>query len=434
MVPRGVANAVLLRLARLGMAATELARAVSALGDGAQVGDAARLAGLAGADLESAMAALVSGGIVDAGGAVRFTHPILRTAIYGELSPAERESLHRSAAAILREREAPAGQIAAQVMYTEPAADPWAVALLRDAARRALALGDAAGAAALLDRALAEPPADAEHDALMLELGQAHARAGAQEAIAPLSEIVDRAEDAAAIAAAAIGLSGMLFYAGRPAEGAAILRRAQERLPANEPRRHQLEVALLGASFTSASARREADATIAALRDPGGPARDVLQATTLAALAMEEVTHLGSADTAIDRAERALARLPREPYRGENWANLALAALGVADRPDTARLVADQILAQARERGAALTVATISGVRAGLAIRRGDLVGAQADAQAAIELAPDLLGAAFPLVLAVSAAVVAGLDRDETPMPCAGSSTAPVCATTMSSR
>ncbi len=39
-------------------------------------------------------------------------------------------------------------------------------------------------------------------------------------------------EDATAIAAAAIELSGMLFFAGRAAEGAAILRRAQERLPA----------------------------------------------------------------------------------------------------------------------------------------------------------------------------------------------------------
>ena len=47
-------------------------------------------------------------------------------------------------------------------------------------------------------------------------------------------------------------------------------------------------------------------------------------------------------------------------------------------------------------------------------MRRGDLAAAQADAQAAIELAPDLLGARF-LVLAVSAAVLAGLERDETP-------------------
>ena len=192
MVPRGVANAVLLRLARLAPAAAALARALSALGDGAQMGDAARLAGLGGADLEAAMGALVSAGVVESGGTVGFTHPILRAAIHGDLSPAERERLHHAAAAILRERGAPARQVAAQVMHTEPAGDPGAVALLRDAARDALALGDAAGAAALLSRALDEPPAESDRAAVLLELGQAHARAGAPEAIAPLSEIVEQ--------------------------------------------------------------------------------------------------------------------------------------------------------------------------------------------------------------------------------------------------
>jgi predicted ATPase len=56
-LPRGVANAVLLRLTRLPDAAAALARALSALGDGAQVGDAGRLAELAGADLETAISA-----------------------------------------------------------------------------------------------------------------------------------------------------------------------------------------------------------------------------------------------------------------------------------------------------------------------------------------------------------------------------------------
>jgi DNA-binding CsgD family transcriptional regulator len=414
-VPRGVANAVLLRLARLAPAAAVLARALSALGDGSHVGDAARLAGLDGAQLEEAMAALVSAGVVESGSPVRFTHPILRSAIYGELSPAERERLHHAAATILSERGAPPGQIAAQVMHTEPVADPEAVALLRDAARDALALGDAAGAAALLSRALEEPPVEDERTAVVLELGQAYARAGASEAIAPLSETVERAEDAAAIAAAAIELSGMLFFAGRAAEGAAMLRRAQERLAPGEPARTTLEVALLGLSSTSASARREAGATLAALRDPGGPARDALQATTLATLAMDEVLYLRSASTTIDLAERAIAvGLPLEPQRGENWANLALAALAVADGLDAALQGADEVLTHARARGAALTVVTMSALRALIALRRGDLAAAQADAQAAIELVPDTLGARF-LVLAVSAAVLAGLDRDETP-------------------
>ena len=414
-VPRGVANTVLLRLARLAPAAAALARALSVLGDRAQVGDAARLAELGAADLEAAMGALVSAGIVESGGTVGFTHPILRTAIHADLSPAERERLHHAAAATLRERGAPARQVAAQVMHTEPAGDRRAVALLRDAARDALALGDAAGAAALLSRAREEPPADGDRAAVVLELGQAHARAGAPEAIAPLSEIVEHGEEAAAIAAAAIELSGMLFFAGRAAEGAATLRRAQERLPARGSVREQLEIALLGLSYTSASARPQADATIAALRDPGGPARNVLQATTLATLAMEEIMHLGSASTAIDLAERAIAAgLPVEPHHGENWAILALVALTVADGLDPAERGADEILAQARARGAALTVVAISGIRARIRVRRGDLAAAQADAQAAIELAPDLLGTE-PLVLAVSSAVLAGLERDETP-------------------
>jgi ATP/maltotriose-dependent transcriptional regulator MalT len=141
----------------------------------------------------------------------------------------------------------------------------------------------------------------------------------------------------------------------------------------------------------------------------------VLEATTLATLAMEEVLNLGSASTAIDLAERAIAAgLPVEPHRGENWANLALAALAAAGDFDAALRAADEILARARARGAALTVVAISALRARIGLRRGDLAAAQADAQAAIELAPDLLGAEF-LVLAVSAAVLAGLERDETP-------------------
>jgi DNA-binding CsgD family transcriptional regulator len=415
LVPRGVANAVLLRLSRLPPEAAALARSLSTLGDGGQIGDAGLLARLTRSELEAAMAALASAGVVVSGPNVRFVHPILRTAIYGDLSPAERERLHHGAATILCDREATPGQVAAHVMHTEPAADPEAVSLLREAARGALALGDGAGAAALLARALDEPPSDVERTDLLLELGQALARTGAPEAIAPLSEIVERGQDADTIAAAAIELSGMLFFAGRPSEGAAVLRRAQERLPAAEPARVQLEVALLGLSSTSASARREAEGAIAALRDPGGPARNALQATTLATLAMNEVLYLGSASTATDLAERSLAAgLPLEPQRGENWILLAVAALAAADQLDTALRSTDEILTQARARGAGLTVVTMSALRALITLRAGDLPATQADAQGAIELARDLLGARF-LVLAVSAAVLAGLDRDETP-------------------
>ena len=414
-VPRGVANTVLLRLARLDPSAGVLARTLSVLGDGAQIGDAARLAGLAGADLEAAMAALISAGVMESGGTVRFAHPILRAAIYGDLSPAERERLHCAASKILEERGASPGQVAAHVMHTEPGADLGAVALLRDAAREALALGDAAGAAALLARALDEPPASEDRVAVVLELGLARARAGAPDAIAPLTEVVVSGEQQEAIVAAAIELSGMLFFAGRAPEAATILRRAWERVPADGTAREQLAVALLGASYTSASARREADAAIAALRDPGGPARNVVQATTLATLAMDELMYLRSAAKARDFAHRALAAgLPLEPHRGEAWAIVALAVLLATDELDAALRGTDEILAQARRQGAAVTVASMGAMRALMCLRLGRLTAAQADAQAAIELLPDVLGAEF-VVLAVATAVLAGLERDETP-------------------
>ena len=192
-VPRGVANAVLLRLARLAPAAAVLARALSALGDGAQMGDVARLAGLAGADLEAAMGALVSAGVVESGGTVALHPP----------HPARGDSTAtcrppNASGCITRRRRscASAGRRPARSRHRSctpsPAADLEAVALLREAARDALALGDAAGAAALLSRALDEPPADGDRAAVVLELGQAHARAGAPEAIAPLSEIVEQ--------------------------------------------------------------------------------------------------------------------------------------------------------------------------------------------------------------------------------------------------
>jgi DNA-binding CsgD family transcriptional regulator len=413
-VPRGVANAVLLRLARLAPPASTLARALSALGDGAQLGDAARLAGLDETEMESAVGALVAAGIAEPGATVRFAHPILRTAIYEDLSGAERERLHQAAGSMLRARGAPVAQVAAQVMETAPAADRAVLALLREAGRNALALGDASGAAALLSRALAEPPPESDRSAVVLELGQALARAGAREAIALLSEIVEGGEDAGAVAVAAIELSNMLLFAGRAVEGAAVLRQGRERLPGGGPARDQLDVALLGVTCTSASARRASEAMLTELRAPDGSPGGARDAAILATLALEEMLRPRSAADASDLAQRALeAGLPAEPHRA--WSLLAVAVLAVADRFDAATSAVDAILAEARERGAALTVAAALAHRALIEMRRGDLIAAEADAHAAIELASGRMGAEFVLVLAVPAAVLSGLDRHETP-------------------
>ena len=146
----------------------------------------------------------------------------------------------------------------------------------------------------------------------------------------------------------------------------------------------------------------------------------MLEATTLATLAMDELMYLRSAAKAADLAERSLAAgLPSEPHRGETWAILALAVLAATDSL-TRHCAAPTTSSRARrERGSASTVANISGLRAFICLRRGDLIAAEADAQAAIELAPDLLGAEF-VVLAVAAAVLAGSIATTRLTRCAG--------------
>ncbi len=113
--------------------------------------------------------------------------------------------------------------------------------------------------------------------------------------------------------------------------------------------------------------------------------------------------YLGSASTAIDLADRALAAgLPLEPHRGENWVTLAIAALtrrGRSRRGPAGRGRDDRPGPRAGRRTDRCDASP--GFARASALRRGDLAAAQADAQAAIELAPDLLGAEF-LVLAVA--------------------------------
>ncbi len=123
---------------------------------------------------------------------------------------------------------------------------------------------------------------------------------------------------------------------------------------------------------------------------------------------------LGSADRAGELAERGVgAGLPVEPHHA--WTGMALAVLAVADCLDVARGRADEILDEARKRGAALTVATVLAHRALIDVRRGDLTAAESDAQGAIALASDLMGSEFVVVLAAPEAVLAGLERDATP-------------------
>jgi len=154
--PRSVARAVALRVARLGPAAGELARAVAILGDGAQLRRAAALAGVTLADAAVAADGLAGIEVFEPGTPLRFVHPIVRAAVHDDIPQASRGLRHAEAARLLAADGADLDAVCAHLLLCEPAESLEVVGWLRTAAARSLGRGGAESAAAYLHRALAE--------------------------------------------------------------------------------------------------------------------------------------------------------------------------------------------------------------------------------------------------------------------------------------
>ena len=98
----------MLRLVRLGPDAARLARAVAVL-ERAKLDQAAQLAGLAIPDAAWAADLLVRAGVLDED-PLGFAHPLLRGAVYRDMTKSERTAAHGSAARLLAETHASPAQ------------------------------------------------------------------------------------------------------------------------------------------------------------------------------------------------------------------------------------------------------------------------------------------------------------------------------------
>lgn len=101
--PRSLATTVVSRVGRLSRPARDLVAAVAVVGPHCTLNMAALVAGAtdASASLDEALRAglleQIGGGV---GEEVRFAHPLMRTAVYDDLSPAHRHALHLAAASV----------------------------------------------------------------------------------------------------------------------------------------------------------------------------------------------------------------------------------------------------------------------------------------------------------------------------------------------
>ena len=299
-------------------------------------------------DLEAADAAdvLVTAGIIAPGRPLTFSHPIVRSGIYAELSSAERARGHRAAARLLAELPGSDERVAQHLLVSEPAGDAWVVERLTDAACKAGKRGAPEAEATFLRRVLSEPPAPEQRFGLLLDLGMAEASAGLSGWEAHLREAASVAPNAAAAADATLVLAHALTRAQRFAEAVDVLDRASASLEfrSSPTLALQLEVAAVlpathGPVLSPSLARRGQTLRERAAGQAAPPPELLAVAGWTSALANER------AEIGADLATRALAAgdgfAPgsdgRPWFSSAAWLSQATFALLWLERYDAAR-------------------------------------------------------------------------------------------------
>jgi AAA ATPase domain len=206
----------MLRLARLGPDAARLARAVAIL-ERAELDQAARLAGLSPGEAGRAADVLVGAGVLD-DAPLGFAHPLLRAAVYRDMTALDRAEAHQRAARLLAHAHANPARVAEHLLATVPTSDDWTVTQLRAAAQEATTRGAPESAIAYLRRALSEPPSPDAGAGLLLELGLAEFSAGQPGWHDQLEEAVESAGDDTTRIAAALLFANALRWHERAAE------------------------------------------------------------------------------------------------------------------------------------------------------------------------------------------------------------------------
>jgi DNA-binding CsgD family transcriptional regulator len=417
--PEVISRRVRLELARLGPEATALARAVAVLGDDVESRHAAALAGLEVERAGREAGWLARARLLERDPPLRFVHPLVRSAVYGGMSAPEREATHERAAELLAADAAPLERVAAQLLLAPAAGSPATVETLREAARLSLASGAAESAIGYLRRALEEPPSAMVRADVLVELAAAESLLGAREAADHLREALPLLDDSRRRAELHLELARALFWSSKSEEQvvAELERALAEAGEADTPLRRVLQAEYYGAALRVPG---RYEAVRAGLDDVQMTDEADRGSQMLLALKADILAWRGEQlDVVVTLAERAIsAGLARhEAPSASFWG--AISALLLADRFDSVIDVIDEVLADARRRGALYLFAAASAVRAVVFNARGALIDAEADARAAVDALPNrrLSNTATTFAVLVAVLVERGLlDEAETIM------------------
>lgn len=440
-VPGTIARLVHGRLNRLSPEALALARAVAIVCPRTDPGVAYALAGLPEPLAAGAHAALAGEGLLEPG-RLRYTHAMMREAVYASVVPATRSLLHRRAARLMQEAGADESLIAAQLLAAEPARDPDAAAVLTRTGEAALRSGDPDVAVHHLRRALAETPASrptpaagghtaprfadrhgasvpraGRHDAaaplaadapaeLLLLLGLAESRAGDPAAHAHLEAAASAGEPVVA-ARAAQALARVHVVSGRAEQAAATLDRAIERVrPVDPALAAELEDDLLDGLNYGHDLAEERRRRLASAED---------RPAVLAHRAFDLAARGAPGDEVRALAERALAdgalfQRPEQPA-----VLYAIEALMAVEAASEAQAAIERLCQVVRRAGSRVGTGGVAMARARWEHEFGNLEAAQEAGRVAMEIQAGLSGggATRSVRTSLAAALLDAGDVDE---------------------
>lgn len=389
LAPQAVMKALLLRIARLGPDAVELARAVAVLGDEVPLRRMAALAGLSIAEAARGADALAGAAVLAPGEPLSFIHPLVRSSVDTDIPRSLRSLLSRRAADLLHADGEPAERIAALLARVTPAGDAEAVGMLLAGGESAFARGDPEAAAAIFARALAEPPVGERQTEVLRALGRTELAAGLETAVERLSEVVAASAGTAEHPLDLQALGRALFARGRHGEAAGAFETARNLVGASDAELSgHLDAEYVAAAFWDADL---ADTGLARARELTGPDLDrtlaLPERELLVTIAAQKMFAVEDREESLALALRAIGdddELARQEGSEGQAVHVVGGVLLAADEFRRYEQFMTTAIDEARRRGSVMAFASTSYSRIAPRLELGLLVEALADAEAAI--------------------------------------------------
>lgn len=358
------------------------------LGTAATTARAAVLAGLDGDTCAEAVGALMAERLVEGEQALRFVHPLVRSAVYQDLAPPVRQRWHLRAARMLDAEGAAPEEVTVHLLAAATAGDPWVVGKLRTAAVDARRRGAPDVAALCLRRVLAEPPPAALRAGVLFELGQLETMQAPAAAAGHLTEALESTADWPRRGEIALALSEALALGGRFRDAVDLL--ASTAAEASDQRcREPLQAALLNTARMDIGTRAVTGPLLEQVQERAVRG-EKLDPQLHANLAIELASTGKDRARAVQNARAALTQIPRLMSASTAALPETISVLLFADHAAEARAAASTWLQLAQKQGSEPAAATATGLMSLLALYGGEISEAVAFGQQAIAGTPNI--------------------------------------------